>query len=171
LNHPPYIITDVFTDIVAAVAAKLNRPVYSYYGYVQELNETLTQYGQSPKLFDKRFPCIWLAQPFTVSPSKIHYVYGIIDELRMFIINDCNADWKAKERMDNNYKPILYPIKEELLNQVVLSKATLLYRPQIQTKITDHYYWGENQKSVLNDKVDTIEVRLQNLKIKENLNC
>lgn len=176
MNQPPYIVTDIFTGIVAAVSSvlnvpgKLNKPVYSYYGYVTELNESLEQLSGSPNLFDKKFPLIWLAQPFTIVSDSIG-VYGKIDELRMFIITDSRKDYKSKDRVANVYKPVLYPIQYELFNQMNKCKEFAGYNANQNFKITDHYYWGENQKSVLNDVVDTIEVRFQNIKIHNNKNC
>ena len=176
MNNPPYIVTDEFTGIVAALSTvlnvpdKLNKSVYSYYGYVQELNESLIQLSESPNLFNKKFPLIWLAQPFTIVSDSIG-VYGKIEELRIFIITDSRKEYKSKDRIANVYKPVLYPILYELFNQMGLCKAFAGYKPYQNYKITDHYYWGEDQKSVLNDVVDTIEVRFQNIKIQNNKNC
>lgn len=165
MNRPPYIITDVFTDIIAAVAAKLGKPVYSYYGYIQELDETLIQYNQSPALFDKKYPLVWLSQPFTITAGKLPQLYAELSELRMFIIKDSVKEWKAKDRMEKNYKPVIYPIFYELINQMALSKAFIGYKAKMNYQFTDRYYWGELQKNVLNDVVDIIEVKFTNIKI------
>jgi hypothetical protein len=171
LNQPPYIITEVGSGIVAAVAAKLDTPVNYLYGYVKELNETLVQYNGSRNLFDKKFPLIWLAQPFTITAGKIIQYYGEIDELRLFIITGSTKNWKASERMEKNYKPILYAIFYELINQMALAKAFIGYQAKMSYKVTDRYYWGEDQQNVLNDVVDIMEVKFFNIKIQNNLNC
>lgn len=170
MNRPPYIVTDVFTAIVQAVSDAMGKPVYSYYGYIAELNESLIQLSESPSLFNKKFPLIWLAQPFTIASDNLG-VYGKIDELRMFIITDSRKEYKSKERIANVYKPVLYPVQYELFRQMDLCKEFAGYNASQNFKITDHYYWGENQKSVLNDVVDTIEIRFQNIRIHNNKNC
>lgn len=171
LNNPPYIVTDVFTEIVATVSAELETPVYSHFGYVNELNETLIQYNESPALFDKKFPLVWLAQPFTITHGKNVGLFGEIDELRLFIIKDTDKNWKATERMENNYKPVIYPIYRELVRQLVRSKKFAWYPAPDTYKITDRYYWGESQGNVLIDNVDIMELRISNVKIHNNKNC
>ena len=140
MNKPPYIVTDVFTGIVGAVSTvlnvpeKLNKPVYSYYGYVEELNESLVQLSESPNLFDKKFPLIWLAEPFTIVGDGVG-VYGKIDELRMFIMTDTRKEYKSKERKEKVFKPILYPIQYELFTQMDKCKAFANYKANQNFKI------------------------------------
>lgn len=170
MNQPPYIVTDVFTAIVARISLALNTPVYSYFGYVNELNESLQQLSESPAKFDKKFPLIWLAEPFTVSSDAIG-VYGKINELRMFIMTGSEKNFKSWERQELRFKPILYPIQYELFKQMDKVKEFAGYKADQNFAITNRYYWGENQQSVLNDVVDTIEVKFTNIKIRINKNC
>lgn len=171
MNKPPYIIEDVFTGIIAAVAAKLGRNVYSFYVPIKELNETLTQYNGSPTLFDKKYPLVLLQQPVTISSSKLPQLYGEIAKLTMFIITGSQQNYKTVQRDDINYVPIVNPIVDELKNQMILCKAFLGYPSQLKYQITKYPYWGKNQQSVLNDVVDVMQIDFLNLKIQNNLNC
>jgi hypothetical protein len=126
--------------------------------------------NQSPNLYDKKFPLVWLVTPFTVDPGEIG-LYGRIPELRMFIITDSKKDYKAKDRVTNVYKPILNKIEYELYKQFLLTKAFAGYRARQNASVTDHYYWGEAQQSVLNDVVDTKEIRFRNVPVHNNKNC
>lgn len=176
MNNPPYIVTDEFTATIQAVSVVLNtstginRPVDSHFGYVTELNETLIQMSESPSLYNKRFPLVWLATPFTVDMTKLG-LYGVIEELRMFIITDSRKEYKAKDRVENVFKPVLNKIQYELFKQIALRPAFAGYKAQKNARVTDHYYWGESQKSVLNDVVDTTEVRFRNVPLHNNPNC
>lgn len=174
MNRPPFIIVDLFESIVGGVSAAIytaiGKTVAYHYGSVVELNETLQQYGESPAKYLKKFPAIWLAQPFTVTEGN-GPGYGKVDELRLFILTGSDKNWKSKTRMENNYKPILYPIVGELKDQLFKAEAFLITPTKLTMKQTDWYWWGENDKSVLNDVVDIIELKISNLTINNNLNC
>lgn len=179
MNNPPYIVTDEFTAMIQAlstalnVPTSLNKPVYSYFGYIKELNETLVQKDGSSLQYNQKFPLVWLVTPFTVGPLEKGKLglYGIIPELRMFIMTDSRKEYKAKDRVENVYKPVLNKIQYELFRQMELSKAFAGYKAQQNASVTDHYYWGEAQQSVLNDVVDTTEVRFRNVPLHNNNNC
>ena len=172
MNNPPYIIEDVFTEVVAAVATKLARPVFSHYEDIKELNQTLVNYNGSPNFFDKKFPLVLLKQPVTIGPSRLTQIYGEIPELIMFIITGSDKQYTMKERLDKNYVPVVYPILYELKNQMVLHKAFLGYASQLQCQATKYPFWGEAQQSIFTqDVVDVMKVRFTNLKIQNNLNC
>ena len=171
MNNPPYIIEEVFTDIVAKVATKLGRPVYSHYSEIKELNQTLQQYNQDPGSFNKKYPLILMQQPVTIGPSKLIQLYGEIPVLVLFIITGSEANLKREERDAKNYVPIVNPILYELQNQFRLSQAFLGYPNQFKSYATKYPYWGAAQKNVLSDVVDVMQVKFLNLKIQNNLNC
>jgi hypothetical protein len=180
LNNPEYILTDEFGikdangeltgGVLFKVKQALNLTVLNYqYGDVEELNQTLIQYNQTPDFAAKKFPLVWLMQPFTILRGEKGF-YGSVDGLKIFIINSSVQAWKAPERMANNFKPVIYPIYRELMKQLDRHKAfeSSYHRKH---KFTDRYYWGEAQQSVLNDVVDCSEISNIELKIKDNPNC
>lgn len=169
MNNPEYILTDEMAVIIEAVKTALAIPVLNYqYGYIQELDETLQQWEKDPAKFSLKFPLVWLAEPFIITRSGNSGLYGTT-KADLFLINNTDKVWKASERMEYNYKPILYPIYRELLNQIaiseVLSNTGITDTPHT---ITKGYYWGENQKSVLMDAVDCLKVGSTELLIKNN---
>lgn len=172
MNNPEYILVDEMEIVVSAVKAVLNLPVLNYqYGYVIELNETLMQYNNDPNNRDKKFPLVWLAEPFDIPRGEAGF-YGRTDELNIFIINGSDKNWKAKQRMENNFKSIIYPIYRELLNQLILSDAFQESDiEKIKHKTTNRYYWGEQQQSVLNDVVDCMKISQLKLTLKNKQNC
>jgi hypothetical protein len=174
LNNPPYYIVDVFSEIVGAVKTGLNLSVLNYqYGYVEELNETLQQWSRTPSFAFQKYPLVWLAQPFTITRGTLG-LYGKISDLRLFIITDSQKTLKASERMDQNFKPVIYPIYEELLNQIKLHPAVTLpndYYGELPHNFTDRYYWGEAQEQVLNDVVDCSEISQLKIEIQNKQDC
>jgi len=176
MNDPEYIVTDEMGDIVTAAKAALNAttiefPVLNYqYGFIEELNETLAQYESDPSKFNKKFPLIWLAEPFTI----VRGLPNLFGKTKpdIFIINATEKTWKAAERMENNYKPILFPIYRQLLVEIVKSLAFSHQSVEsISHTLTKGYYWGEAQKAVLNDAVDCLKLGSVELPIHNNQNC
>lgn len=167
MNNPPYVFVDEQSLIVQKVAVKLGIDIGFHYGYIKELNETLVQYSKSPATYNKKFPLIWLVQPFTISIGEELGNYGSIRDLRIFIIQQSEKNYKAAERMTKVFKPVLYPIYHELIAQMKVH-STIFF--QGKHKMTDRYYWGDSQQTVLNDVVDCMELSQIELKVK-NKRC
>lgn len=159
-----YILTDELQTVTTAVKTELDIPVLNYqYGYVEELNETLKQWEASTTQSPLKFPLVWLAEPFTVNHSDKEVPGGEAD-FELFIINKSSKEWKASQRMTNNFKPVIYPIYESLLNQIALSPVfNVTAKDFIKHKYTNRYYFGENNKSVLNDVVDCMRLSISKL--------
>lgn len=81
--------------------------------------------------------------------------------LNIFIINKTEVDVTAKYRLENNFKTVLIPIYEKLINALKNSYYTIIDNNLLQHNYTERYY----QPNQLNDFVDAIELNL-NLKIK-----
>lgn len=175
MNQPPYILTDVFTEIVThakdklvtqGVLAELN---YQY-GYVTELAQTLNQMKE-PGFVEKKFPLIFLSQPFQIIRGSNGW-FGETNGLRLFIITQTQKQYKAKDRMDNIFKPLLYKIYNQLLESICVHPAISVPSAQlIPHVLTDRYWWGVQQQSVLNDIVDCMELSEMELKVNNNKNC
>jgi hypothetical protein len=170
MNNPEYILTDEMATVVAATKTKLGLQVLNFqYGYIEELNETLKQMEGDPSSYDKKMPLVWLAEPFRITRGEIG-IYGNT-QVDLYIFNHTTKDWKATDRMTNNYKPVLYPIYRELLNQIVLS--VVFDHTQVedmQHEVVKGYYWGEDQKKVLYDAVDCLIAGSLKLRISDNPN-
>lgn len=181
MNNPEYILvdefgtkdsSDVLTDgILFNVKQALNLPVLNYqYGYLKELKETLAQYSVTHEFEVKKFPLVWVVQPFSIIRG-IPGWYGSLDNLQIFIIQATEKTLKASERMVKTFKPVIYPIYREILNQLVL--ATCFDQKDVDTlahKITDRYWWGEDQQKIIDDVFDCMEISQLKLKISNNLN-
>lgn len=171
MNNPEYIVVEVLGEVVEQVRAALGLPVLNYqYGYVRELGETLAQYQASPEYAAKKYPLVWLQQPFTLRRGRDAQVYGEVRDLRVFVINASDPTWKATRRMEQNFKPVLYPLYRELLRQLN-SHAAISYDPNREHDVVDRYYWGEEQQQVLSDVVDCLIVQQLTVKLNHNTNC
>lgn len=186
MNQPEYILTDVFAEIVTATKVALDAaapglwPVLHYeFGEIEELNETLKQLLATKgaagglDLSSTRFPLVWLMQPYKIVNRGMFNLYGETEDLNIVIINTTEKEWKASQRMANNYKTIIYPIYRELLNQIILHPAVTGDGEANAPKhdFWDKYYFGEEGKTVLNDVVDASIMLDVKLGIYNNQNC
>lgn len=170
MNKPEYIVVDEIGTVVEAVKTSLELDVLNYqYGYVEELNETLQQWSKNPDFAVLKFPLVWAMQPFTIVRGE-QGIYGSVEGLRVFIINSSEKTQKAAQRMEDNFKEVIYPIYREFMEQLNVSVA-FVDSPNRRHRFTDRYWWGEAQQAVLNDVVDCSEISQLELKIHNNQNC
>lgn len=170
MNNPEYILVDEIGAVVAAVKVKLSLSVLNYqYGYVNELKETLATYDKTATYAVQKFPLVYLVQPFTITRGDYRY-FGKANGLEIFIINETVQDKKATQRMTDNFKPVIYPIYRELINQLAKAGAFVeSVSGRIVHKTTDLYYWGEDQQSkMINEVFDCMLINGLNLTIKNN---
>ena len=170
MNTPPYILVDEFAAIVTATKVALGLPNINYmYGYLSEVRENLAQATTAGGNFaTTKFPLVWLVQPFTIERGE----NGMFGDTRVnvLIITGSDINWKAKQRMDNNYKPIIYPIYEELLNQINIASDVFEGVTIREHSFTDRYYWGGGDK-VIDDIFDCSEISGLTLRIQDKQNC
>lgn len=167
--------TIYIVEEMAAIVAKVNTaltatsfdttPVYYMYGHPMEINNRLVELSGSPTEGHKKFPLIILFTDITIDRSLIGF-YGSVS-LRMLIANFTLPEYISEQRTEINFKPILHPIKKELINQID-RHARFTYEDELTYKETDMYYYGSqiNNKNVFSDRIDAIELRDINLNIK-----
>ena len=171
MNNPEYIVQDEMGTVAADVATVLALPINYQFGYIRELNETLMQWEKDPALFDIKFPLIYLAMPFNISMGD-GPGFGRFTDVRLFIMHHTDGVSKAKDRLETNYKPVIYPIYRQLLKSIGYSDAFSYDTDGDPVhRRTDRPYWGEDQQTAITDKVDVLEISGLNLIINNNLNC
>jgi hypothetical protein len=174
MDAPEYILCDEIEACVTAVKTALGLSVLNFqYGYVKELNETLKQMENDPAKYAEKFPLVWLSEEpasNTIARGDLRYFGTARPDILIIMSTDKN--FKAKQRMDTNYKPVLLPIYRELLNQIVKSSAFEIMKvDDITHTLTKGYYWGENQQTILNDAVDCLKMGSVELPIAHKSNC
>ena len=177
-------IVDVMREVVGRVSAKLTPSlialdsnitgVHYDHGHPLEIINTLADKDKSNTFTFRKYPLVALFQDFPESKGEIGFDSEVT--LHMIIARSTVNTYKAQERYEKNFKPFLYPIYQELLNQIWLSKPfNVKSAGQIQHTKIDRLYWGKeglykNEGNVFNDFIDCIEIK--DLKLKVNLkNC
>lgn len=182
------IIVDIFKDVVTAtqnaVISKKGEPeqtllqklqeydqyitgVHYEHGHPLEITETLLKQSKSISKKFSRFPLVALFQDF---PEAKGSAFDSEVTLHILICYGTSNKYKASTRYDKTFRPVLYPVYDELLEQIRLEKRFNVINKSLitHTKI-DRVYWGRetdpgNTANKFNDLLDCIE--LKDLKIK-----
>ena len=144
------------------------------HGHPLEIVQVLQERLSSPDHKDLRFPLIALFRDFKITKGKKTEadIYGDTS-LNLIIAMQTVAAYRADQRETLVFKPILYPIYNELLKQIKLSGFYSVNYAGIEHDQTDRYYWGRsglygNTGNTFNDYLDAIEIENLRLKIKNN---
>lgn len=183
MTTTPIYIPDIIGENVVRVQAKLLAQFQAIdptivginyqYGPYKEVFDNIVQMTKSNVTSVKKYPLVWLVMPTFERMSSLDMY--TVSPIRMIIARWGNKTDKTPTRYEKNFKPFLYPIYLELLNQFYLDKRIMSRQPTdfSHTKI-DWPYWGGDQpttdENLLSDYVDAIEIK--NLELKINLkNC
>jgi hypothetical protein len=170
------IVKDIIKDIVAKVSIELTPMLQAYdptitgvhfmNGHPLEIINRLVKREQNGMEYDK-YPLVCLFHDF----PEIQYANGTIDTtLHIAICRATDPNLIADERYEKNFKPVLYPIYESFIDNLIHNKSFIGYSPMKITKY-DRLFWGSDklikgQANVFNDYLDAIEIT--NLTIKLN---
>lgn len=171
MKEPVYVV-DIFRDIVEkvseAVAPNIDVESVQYLvGHYVEIKDRLL--SQSKSKLDS-FPLIALFQDFVETRGGEYYATA---NLQIMILHNTSKIDYVEDRYEKVFKPILYPIYEELLKQI--SKKAVVYGPnKIQHDKIDRPHWGNpkmygNEGYIFDFVLDGIELR--NLKFTLKQNC
>lgn len=182
ISTKPVYIVDVMSDIVERVSTNLTVQLQAFdsnisgvhylHGHPLEVIETLGQRSKSKTFKFQKYPLVALFQDF---PEQVNTEPGYMAEvtLHMVIARLTKNDYKADQRYENNFKPVLYPIYYDLMAEINKSRAFTTYgQYNIPHTKWDRLYWGREglygkDGNIFNDWIDCIEIK--NLKLKANL--
>lgn len=173
MSQPVYIV-DEMASVVAKVNTELTAksfghlPVYYMYGHPKEISNRLQELSNSATEGHKKFPLIILFTDIMIEHDTPGY-YGSA-RLRMLVANITQATYTAPQRTELNFKPVIHPIKDELIKQISLYKK-FTYEDELRYSETDMYFYGSqiNDKNVFNDYIDATELRDIRINIKNKL--
>lgn len=161
---------DLTSGVLYQVKTALNLAYLNYqHGHIDELNETLSQWSKEPDTDVKRYPLVWLVHPFTLRRESSD-VYGTLVNGRILIITNTDPNLKSSERLEQIFKPTIYPIYRQLMVELNNHPAIQMeYDGNRSHEVTDLYFW-ENMSEGLNDKVDCRLISGLSLAVNNNLN-
>ena len=167
-NLPVYVV-DIMKAAAAATNAALRADVDSYlattnkninfqYGDKDEITKQMQLLTQGTTSKNTKYPFIGLVMPFT-EKRGVEF-YADVTFPRIIIATVTGADEDFNKRYESYFKPVLYPIYYELLNQ-------LMRVPGIVISIADPDHIDHTKMDVpkiipkesgLNDHVDAIVI-------------
>lgn len=169
-------VIDIIRDVVeatnAAVIAELQtaKPFIQAINFVPgtegEITDVLTLMSQQFTQDGKQWPLFALMMSFPENKSPAVGFDGL-EDLNIVIANVTKNEYKTPERYTNNFKPVLYPIYLEFLNQLYYDKRFDTQLPENipHVKIDFPYYNSDKETNVFNSYVDAIQIKIK-LKIK-----
>jgi len=145
-----------------------NKPYFDFEKWDAESNK-LTVQNISKEYNLQKFPLIFMLLDVSETQSLTN-VYSQISPT-FFIITQTQPDKRANWRLENIYKPLLYPIAESFKNAVLTSKHTLSESVTIER--TDRFFLGtsDNSQNNLNQYVDAIELTFNNIRLSKSVIC
>lgn len=143
-------------------------PVYYKYGHPREISKRLQELSNSPTEGHKKFPLVILFTDITIG-KDVPGFYGSA-RLRMLVANITQPEYISEQRTELNFKPVLHPIKDELIKQIGLH-SQFTYEDELTYDETDMYFYGSqiNDKNIFNDYIDAIELKNIQVNIKNKI--
>ena len=176
-----YAVGLVQTEILATIQANeiaangttsINALNYQY-GHIYELLQTLAQMDQDPSGAAGRikYPCVYLLMDIREQRGRQPGIYSEVN-LDIVIMHQTDPTYKAADRYEHVFEPVLEPIYYSLIKQLCTIPQTEQGNQDMLTHDKwDRLFWGTssiggNTGLAVNDYVDAIE--LQNLDLKLN---
>lgn len=166
--------TQYIPDLVASVVEAVNAAIYKsegfevYYDFGNHFDivKNLTEKDGSP-ITPGKYPLVWLVTPFKEKHDRPD-MYASAD-LRFIIANDTEQEYYMHERRDKVFLPILYPVMQELINQLTKSRQfqvnPLVYEKEdLQLARVD-----QSGKHLFNDAADVIDITFSKVLIKNKI--
>lgn len=148
--------------------------IHFKHGHPLEIIDQLKELSLGVESKTKRYPLVALFRDF---PEDKGQEIGIYSEprLNLIIATRTEPTYNSDERKENSFKPILYPIWEELEKQLLWDSRFNTSGIGLSYTQIDHYFWGRQgiygvEGNIFNDWIDCIEIRDLNLKVKQP-NC
>jgi len=170
-SSPVYIVDEIGAIVSATDAvtfAAIGKHINYMYGHYLEIISRLQQMTSSPDVADRssKFPLIALFQDFPEERDRSAGVYASVS-LNMIIAMDTLPEYISSQRYGITFKPILYPIYTEFLNQIANPKRKNVFIEDCElishTKI-DRVFFGKEgmyggSANMFNDYLDCIEIK------------
>ena len=159
------VIVDIMREVVNQMRYDEPAPYYLH-GHPLEVVNIMSEKATS-SIASTMFPLIALFQDFDEEQDE-----GFVTAtLNIIIANRTKPDYRASERYEKNFKPILYPMLEDFIRSLSHNKWVELVQVPY-TKI-DHVYWGKeglygSEANIFNDYIDAIELRDITVTFKNN---
>jgi hypothetical protein len=173
------VLVNIIGDAVAKVSTKLTPQLSIYdptiigvnylYGPPKQIIQTLQGWNGTSKA-QAKYPIVALFQPFEENKGS-QAGLDAIDNIRIIIGRQSQPAWLTDYRYQVNFLPVLYPIYDELMNQLYYDPRISSLQGQIKHIKTDWPFWDNGQNNnPFEDWLDVIEIKNMKLNVRSK-NC
>lgn len=172
----PHLFQAIAEKVNLVLCTRVNDPFFVYYdyGHYDEVTRRLTSKDGSISQKGKKFPLIWLVMDFDEDFGSLSSGYCELPDLQIFIAMQTKNTTSTSERYEKVFLPRLYPVYDELKNQIADSGFFDIADPEeIIHKKTDRPYWGvpdnhgNGTSNLFNDFIDAIQIWKLKLSVNE----
>lgn len=168
----PRPFVELFRDVVTAVQSDMLATLQDIDSNIQcvnfiagdldEIRETLQQFDASPEERFKKYPLFILKTDITELKGTAPGIYSKV-RFQAAICHHTQREYKTLERYDNNFKPILYPLYESFIENLLgIGYFPHLSRFDLKHTKTDRVNLGKQALLELQeasyDYIDAIEL-------------
>jgi len=163
------VVEDMIGDVVAKMRALVNSQTpYYQYGHIAEISDILKNMEGDPVKKNQKYPLVILRldNPGEVEEEIVKWNLNIV------ICAYTNNGYRAPERLQSVFKPVLFPLYDRFFEALNLSKHFFWEGNYPKHTKIDRYFWGtstgfRNAKQIFDDPIDAIEII--NLKINSRI--
>lgn len=139
-----------------------NKPVFFQFGYWQNIHDQLLDYGNTATLRSQRFPLIILHADFTETTVN---AWTIRINPTFYIVTQSEQNYSIEKRIEEIYKPILYPIYKDFITAIRHSEKFYINGQDIPHTRKDLYYLSSAgaEQNKISWIVDAIEIKFSQL--------
>jgi uncharacterized protein (UPF0262 family) len=167
-------IVDIVADIVAKVRLEYdqsNETPYFLHGHPLEIINTLKEYTQSSQLRTKKFPLIALFED--IESSGKEGIFASQSKLNILFITDTLPTYKAAERYEKSFNPVLTPLYNLFIKYYLSSRAIYTPNRKVDCTVIDHLFWGRkglygSTANFFEDCIDAKEIKNLDFKVFRN---
>lgn len=156
------VVEDILSNVVKNSEKEYGSKLFFHYGTLREIAGNLNQIGRARNV---KYPIVALIEPFKQRITSD----GTRASLRLLIATYTKKALLADERLELNYKPILFPVYDIFMKELraVVKSSTLDHT------VINHFEMGKESLngyngSVLDDHVDAIEINDLNVLFRDN---
>jgi hypothetical protein len=168
MNSVPTIIKNVVDAVRDNGSYSGDAPYYHFghHTYISNILKDKAKAGQDS------FPLVALILDITQNMYPSNLSLETTMSFNIVLANATNPEWTPEERELNNFKGVLYPLYEDLLNEMFKSHYFNISSNQIPHVRTDMYFYNtEEGQNKWNRYVDAIELSFSDLELIFNENC
>lgn len=149
---------------------------YYLHGHPLEIIDILSRKDKSQNWKYRKYPLVILLQDFEETKG-LNPSWSMQVSPRILIVNQTKRNYSSELRYQHNFKPILYPIYELLLEAIAeIGYFGVSAADEIDHRKFDRLFWGReglygNRSNVFNDYMDAIDITFRNLPVLSKEPC